>query len=100
MTEERTLCRTPTPGKQSTSIPAWKYRAVRVAILQIVPATLPGIAAKELPALVGAALSAQDKKALGSVAWHTTTVKLNMEVEGELARVPGVTPQHLIRVGS
>jgi len=34
---------------------------------------------------------------LGSVGWHTTTVKLNMEVKGELQRLSGVNPQRLIR---
>ena len=32
---------------------------------------------------------------LGSVGWHVTTVKLNMEVEGELRRLPGA-PQRLV----
>jgi len=35
-------------------------------------------------------------KSLGSWGWHFTTVKLNMEVEGELLRAEGVSPQQLI----
>ncbi len=97
MTEERTICHTPTPGKQPTSIPTWKYQAIRQAILSVMPDQAPGIAAKDLPDLVAAELDAATRSKLGSVTWHTTTVKLHMEVEGELSRVPKVKPQHLIR---
>jgi len=91
-------CHTPTPGKQSARIPAWKYRVIRDAILKIVPAELPGIAAKDLPSLIPDYLTAKQLAELGSVKWHATSVKLNMEVEGELIRVPGVKPQSLIRI--
>lgn len=97
MSDERTVCHTPTPGKQPTSIPTWKYDAIRDAILTIVPTQAPGIVAKDLPAMVAERLSADVRQKLGSVAWHTTTVKLNMEVDGELARVAGAKPQHLVR---
>lgn len=93
------LCRTPTPGKQPTSIPAWKYRLVREALLAIVPTALPGIAARALPARVAEALPSDARERLGSVTWHVTTVRLNMEVEGELHRVAGVKPLHLVRAG-
>lgn len=98
MNEPRTTCQTPTPGKQPTTIPTWKYAAVRNAILGVVPSREPGIVAKDLPGMVSDALDADTKKNLGSIAWHTTTVKLNMEVDGELARVTGATPQRLIKV--
>lgn len=97
MSEERTVCHTPTPGKQPTSIPTWKYDAVRAAILKVVPSGAPGIVAKDLPSRVADALSDDVRQKLGSVAWHTTTVKLNMEVDGELERVAGARPQHLVR---
>ncbi len=97
MIEERTVCYTPTPGKQPTSISTWKYQAIRQAILNIMPAQAPGIAAKDLSDLVAVELDAETRAKLGSVSWHTTTVKLHMEVEGELSRVPKVKPQHLIR---
>ena len=97
MSEERTICHTPTPGKKPTSIPTWKYKAIREALLKIVPSTKPGIAAKDLPNLVASELEPEIKEKLGSITWHTTSVKLNMEVDGELCRVPKVKPQHLIR---
>ena len=95
--EERRTCRTPTPGKQPTSIPVWKYSAIRDAILKVVPEREPGVAAKDLPKLVADALQADIKEKLGSIAWHTTTVKLDMEVRNELRRLPKVKPQHLVR---
>ncbi|MFK8014198.1 MAG: hypothetical protein AB8G17_01990 [Gammaproteobacteria bacterium] len=96
MTEPRTVCHTPTPGKQPTTIPTWKYQAIHAAIVQIVPASEPGIVAKDLPEMVADLLSAEIKAELGSIAWHTTTVKFNMEVDGELARVENARPQRLI----
>jgi len=97
MAEARKVCHTPTSGKQPTSIPVWKYDAIRAAVLKIVPAEAPGIVAKDLPQLVAALLTDDVRTKLGSITWHTTTVKLNMEVEGELERVPRVKPQRLLR---
>ena len=34
---------------------------------------------------------------LGSIMWYVTTVKLDLEVKGELERVPGARPQRLRR---
>lgn len=98
MSEPRTVCHTPTPGKKPTTIPSWKYAAVRNAILEIVPRAGAGIVAKDLPQMVSMALTPQDRDRLGSVTWHTTTVKLNMEVAGELQRVEGARPQRLLRI--
>jgi hypothetical protein len=33
---------------------------------------------------------------LGSWGWHFTTVKLEMEVAGDLSRIAGKSPQHII----
>ena len=96
-TEPRTQCKTPTPGKRPTSIPTWKYQAVRAAILDVVPTQAPGVAAKALPELVSERLDADVLAKLGSLTWHTTTVKLNMEVIGELRRLPKIKPQRLVR---
>jgi hypothetical protein len=95
--EARTVCHTPTPGKKPTTIPTWKYDAVRAAVLAVVPSEEPGVVAKDLPALVADQLSKADRDQLGSITWHTTTVKLNMEVDGELQRVAGARPQRLIK---
>lgn len=96
--EDVTPCRTPTPGRAGvTHIPSWKYNAVRRAILAALSeAGREGVAFAVLPDAVRARLDPQDLAKLGSIGWHTTTVKLNMEVEGEIARVPGATPQRLM----
>lgn len=93
----KTICHTPTPGKQSTAIPTWKYALVHDAILAVVPHTAPGIAAKHLPDLIRQHIASDDLTALGSLAWHATTVRLHMEVTGELRRMPGVRPVHVVR---
>ena len=95
--DERTVCHTPTPGKQPTSIPTWKYQLLHKLIQKVVPRKSPGIAAKELPKLVRDELSQVEQSRLGSMNWHVTTVKLNMEVDGELSRVPKLKPHHLVR---
>ncbi|MEN1729338.1 MAG: hypothetical protein AAGJ52_12945 [Pseudomonadota bacterium] len=94
---DRISCRTPTPGKQPTSIPRWKFELLREHILALVPEQPPGIKAADLPGLVRDRLSAADLETLGSVNWHVTTVKLELEVCGEIQRVDAVAPQHLIQ---
>jgi hypothetical protein len=91
----RVLCQTPTPGKQGTLIARWKYEAVRAAILRAVPRDERGVEFKQLPDLVRQHLAPQSLKELGSVSWYTTTVKLDLEVRGEIERVPGSKPQRL-----
>ena len=94
---DRTVCHTPTPNKQPTSIPTWKYELVRRAILDVLPDAAPGIPAKDLPELVRTRLSDEELGKLGSVNWHATTVKLNMEVDKEIARHPTKKPQHIFK---
>ena len=94
---EKILCETPTLGKQPTNIEKWKYIAVRAAILKALPRKGPGLLFKDLPALVEAKLPGKMKAKLGSISWYTTTVKLDLEVRGEIARVAGAKPQRLLR---
>lgn len=93
-----TRCRTPAAGRDGVvDVPTWKYQAVRRAILHAVEAAgAQGMLFSQLSAAVRARLSSDQLTRLGSVGWHTTTVKLNMEVEGELRRVPGASPQRLV----
>lgn len=97
MEKEMVACETPTPGKKPTNIPRWKYEAVQRAILKAVPSKGKGILFKELPDIVGTYLQQDEKEKLGSITWHTTCVKLDMEVKGEISRVSGVSPQRLLR---
>lgn len=93
--EERVLCQTPTPGKQPTRIPRWKYDAVRRAILEALSSNGDAMAFKDLPGAVSRMLSPEERRRLGSVSWYTTVVKLDLEVKGELERLPGTRPQRL-----
>lgn len=94
--ELKIYCQTPTPGKTGTRIPAWKYHAVRNAILEVLDAEKE-IYFKGLSEAVSKRLSSDTLSRLGSVNWHVTTVKLNMEFEGEIMRIEGVKPQKLER---
>ncbi len=93
--ELKIMCYTPTPGKKPVRIDRWKYDLVREAILDVLPADDTGVIFMELPALVEAQLSAVDLQRLGSVGWYTATVKLDLEVKGEIMRIPGSKPQRL-----
>lgn len=95
--EPKTLCATPTPGKEGTRIPTWKYDAVRRAILRVVPRSATGVEFRLLADLVSGELPDGVKQSLGSVLWHTVTVKLHLEVIGEIERVPGTRPQRIRR---
>jgi hypothetical protein len=93
--DEKVLVETPTPGKQPTRIDKLKYDLVRAAILAVVPADEHGVEFNALPQLVEEYLSPDELKNLGSVSWYTTTVKLDMEVKGEIERIPDSKPQRL-----
>ena len=94
---DRVLCQTPTPGKTGTRIARWKYDVMRRAVLAALPADGPGIPFAELPALVEQALDRDTRERPGSISWYTTTVKLDLEVRGEIERVVGSHPQRLRR---
>lgn len=91
------VCRTPTTGREGvTRIPLWKFEVVSEAIVAAVAeAGDAGLPFEDLAAAVEARLGADDLAKLGSVGWHTTTVKLEMEVAGALHRVDGKGPQRL-----
>jgi hypothetical protein len=90
-------CATPTPRKNSKRIDRWKYAAVRKAILAALPRSGEGMLFGDLPDEVESRLSAGDRTRLGVVKWSTATVKLALEVRGEIVRVPGSKPQRLGR---
>ena len=96
--EAKILCETPTPGKEGTRIPKWKYDVVRAAIRKVVPRTKEGIEFGELPGLVQQTLSAENRERLGSITWHTVTIKLHLEVIGEIERIAGSKPQRIRRL--
>ena len=93
---EKVVCRTPTEGKAPKTIDKWKYDVVRRAILHILKAKPEGVPFSELAQMVGQNLSEYEKQNLGSVDWYTTTVKLDLEVKGEIRRLDKVSPQVLV----
>jgi hypothetical protein len=93
--EEMVLCRTPTLGKQGVRIAKWKYNRVRQAILGVLPEAGEGIEFRRLAEWVKASLSEEESERLGSISWYTTTVKLELEVRGEIERLPASKPQRL-----
>ena len=97
MDDERIVCKTPTPGKQPTRILKWKFELIRKKIFIILDKYPNGIYFKELPNLVSSELINEETERLGSISWYVTTVKLHMEVEGEIERIPNFTPQKLKR---
>lgn len=97
--EEKVRCVTPTTKqKRGKGIARWKYDLLRNAIRKVVPKNKEGVEFRKLYDLVAGELSAEERKNLGSLPWYTTSVKLHMEVIGELERVPDAHPQRLRRV--
>ncbi len=97
MKEPRTPCRTPN-AKGVTNIPTWKFEALRAAILDAVDhAGADGLRFKDLNEAVKTRLSKDELSRLGSVGWHATSVKLELEVAGEIKRAEKSSPQRILR---
>ena len=93
--EPSVACRTPTPGRSGvTNIPQWRFELIRGAILDVIATGEVSFA--DLPDLVAARLTKAERDRIGSITWNVTTVKLEMEVRGELIRVEKPGPQRLI----
>lgn len=93
---EKTECRTPN-ANGVTRIPSWKFDVVRRAILEAVgQAGREGVAFSDLSSCVADRLSDEDRANLGSLGWHVTTVKLELEVRGELEKFDNKGKQRLI----
>ena len=93
--DERVVCETPTPGKKPTRIHKWKYDLLRRIILDILADSADGVQFHSLPGLIDARLNPEQRSKLGSTSWYATTVKLDLEVTGEIERVPRASPQRL-----
>ena len=93
--EERVLCRNPDPEKQGTRIPRWRYELVRDAIVSALQTRPEGFPFRDLPSQVRNRLTGDDARALGSISWHTTVVKLDLEARGSIERIREARPQLL-----
>ena len=99
MSEERVVCRTPSVGRTGTTrIPKWKFDAVREAILQVLADG--DVPFSELTDRTDAKLAADDRARMGSIGWHVTTVKLELEVRGEIRRLARPGKQILALAGT
>ena len=96
--EERVEALHPDPKKKGTRISKEMYEAVREAILDSVPGEEPGLRFMDLSREVE---QRAPERLFGnaSVGWYTTTMKLDLEARGLIKRVPGVSPQRLVRDG-
>ena len=95
--EVRVACRTPAEGRDGTSnIPVWKFDLIRGAIQKALgEAGAEGMLNKDLRDAVGAEVRAQDLDRLGKLGWHVVTVKLEMEVRGEVLRMAVKGPMRI-----
>jgi hypothetical protein len=100
MKTDKVVCRTPTPGKKATRLAKEKFDLVRRAILRVTPRQGQGVCFWEIPRLIKQELTPSELRTIGSLMWHVTVVKLEMEVRGELERVPDRQPQHLRRTSA
>lgn len=98
--EPRTPCRTPAAGRNGvTNIPTWKFDLLRRHILDIVGGAGPeGFPMASLSAVIAPRLTEDETGRLGKLGWHMMAVKLEMEVAGDLARLPKITPQRMVLV--
>ncbi|MEM8825098.1 MAG: hypothetical protein AAGF30_15935 [Pseudomonadota bacterium] len=83
---DRTPCRTPT-GTSATNIPTWKYEVCREAISTVLADG--EVKAADIAKRAGEHLTKEQLADLGALGWHMTTVRLEMEVRGEIVRLKG-----------
>ncbi len=96
-TEATVQLKHPQRGKALPRMARRTFDLIHRAILGVVPRREPGLPFAELADRVGARLTPAQRKAIGSIGWYSTSVKLHMEGQGEIQRVPGSAPQRLIR---
>jgi hypothetical protein len=80
------------------AVTAEKYGPIRKAILAAVPRNAEGVSFGRLVQLVTGRVPQALFPKPGSVSWYTKVVQLDLEAEGRIERIPGVTPQRLRRV--
>ena len=86
----------PGKGKKAPRIDAARYDAMKAALLAVVPRAGDGVRFADLADLVEKRLPSATFKG-ASILWYVTTVKLDLEARGLIRRVPGSSPQRLLR---
>jgi len=94
--ETKIACRSPNSEKQ-VSVYEWKFDAIRAALLNVVPSDDTGVETASLRTLVTQQLPQEHLEHLGNIAWLTDTVRLEMEVRGEVERIEGAKPTKIRR---
>ncbi len=84
-------------GSRGFAVTAEKHEPIRKAVLASVPRNKEGVSFKELVASVNGRVSGDLFPKRGSVAWYTKVVQLDLEANGQIERIPGVTPQRVRR---
>ncbi|WP_299694414.1 hypothetical protein [uncultured Tateyamaria sp.] len=91
---DKVACRTPAEGRDGvTNIPAWKFDLIRGHVLDLLvdgPRVYNDVRDE-----IGARLTPDEAAALGKLGWHVITVKLELEVRGEIERVKAKGPQQI-----
>jgi hypothetical protein len=91
-------CFAPGQSLEKARLPRWKYDAVRRAVMRVtIGAGGRGATLAELIAEAPRHLTPAELGALGSLVWHVTAVKLDLEARGELMRVSGASPLRHVR---
>lgn len=92
---EKVACRTPVQGRDGVSnIPVWKFDLIRGHLHDILRDGAPQVY-NDVRDAVGTRLTQQEADQLGKLGWHVITVKLELEVRGEIVRVPAKGPQQI-----
>ena len=86
---DRTPCRTPA-GTSATNLRTWKFEACRTAILSAL--SDGAVAGRDIADHARDRMSEAHRADLGKLGWHVTAVRLELEVRGEIERVPGAKP--------
>ena len=84
-------------GSRGFAVTAQKYEPIRKAILASVPRSKEGLSFEELVASVTGRVPRELFPKPGSVSWYTKVVQLDLEANGQIERIPGLTPQRVRR---
>lgn len=91
---ERIACRTPAEGRDGVAnIPKWKFDCLSAMILAELKSG--DCLWSELTDKVRARLTHEQLDEMGKLGWHVVTVKLELEVRGEIKRAARKSPQLL-----
>lgn len=98
MPGEMIQLRHPDPSKRNARIANDAYAVARRTVLEVVPATEPGITLAAYLDEVAAKLpKAEGWDPSLSARWYAMAMKLDLEARGELRRVNRRPPQRLVR---